>query len=64
MPVILATQEAEIIGSGFNASMGKYFERPYLKLMNHKNWACLVDYGVSPEFKYQYCKQSYIPIWI
>jgi hypothetical protein len=31
MPVILATQEAEIRGSLFEASLGKKFMRPYLK---------------------------------
>jgi hypothetical protein len=31
MPVILATQEAEIRRSQFKASTGKKFKRPYLK---------------------------------
>jgi hypothetical protein len=31
MPVILATQEAEIRRMGFEARPGKYFARPYLE---------------------------------
>jgi hypothetical protein len=35
-PAILATQEAEIRGSGFKTSPGKQFVRPYLEKNNHK----------------------------
>jgi hypothetical protein len=31
MPIILASQEAEMGGSQFKASLGKWFTRPYLK---------------------------------
>jgi hypothetical protein len=35
--VILATQEAEIGGSWFKASLGKWFVIPYLEHTQHKN---------------------------
>jgi hypothetical protein len=39
-PVILAAQEAEIRGLQFEASLGKWFARPYLKktLKKKKGW--------------------------
>jgi hypothetical protein len=35
-PVILATQEAEIRGSQFKASLAKQFARPFLKNTYHR----------------------------
>jgi hypothetical protein len=49
-------------GSGFEASLGKWFERPYLKKTHHQKKrggaAGGATQGVSPEFKPQYQKKS------
>jgi hypothetical protein len=59
MPVILATQEAELSGgSRFEASLGKQFARPYLEKNPHKNRAGGVAQGVGPEFKPEYCQKK------
>jgi hypothetical protein len=52
MPVIPATQEAEI--RRLEGSLSKCFTRPYLEKTHHKKRARGVAQGVSPEFKPQY----------
>jgi hypothetical protein len=55
MTVILATQEVKIrLGRlQFEASLGKYFKRPYLKKPIIKNWAGGVAQGEGPEFEFK-----------
>jgi hypothetical protein len=52
MPVILDTQEAEIRRIVVEASLGKYFMRPYLE-KNHHTHA-----QKRAEFKHQYCNKT------
>jgi hypothetical protein len=52
MPVILATQEAEIKPARANSS------QDYLKNPITKNWTGGVAQGEGPEFKLQFCKQN------
>jgi hypothetical protein len=59
MPVILATQEAEIRGLQFKASPCRQFERPYLKKKNKsQKSAGVVAQGDGPDFKPQYSKKK------
>jgi uncharacterized protein YchJ len=50
MPIILATQEAEIEGSRFKASPGKWFYILSQKPI-HKKRTGRVAQGAGPEFK-------------
>jgi hypothetical protein len=58
MPIILATQEAEIRRIGVQSQPGKQFISPYLGKTHHKNRVGGADQGVGPEFKPQYRKQT------
>jgi hypothetical protein len=59
MPVILATQEAEIRRVTVQSQPGKIVPRdPILKNLSQKNRAGGVAQGESPEFKPQYCKKK------
>jgi hypothetical protein len=53
MPVILATQEAEIRRIKANSSWDPYLKKPITK-----NWAGGVAQGEGPEFKPQYHKKK------
>jgi hypothetical protein len=61
MPVILATQEAEIRKIGFKASPGKWFMRPNLE--KHFTKIGLAQ-GEDPEFKPQYRKKKKNPPFV
>jgi hypothetical protein len=57
MPIILATQEAEIRRITVRSQpWGKEFARPFTK-----KWGGRVTQGEGPEFKPQYCKKKEIP---
>jgi hypothetical protein len=55
IPIILATQEAEIWSIGLNLA-GKSFRSPYLENTHHKKRASGVAQGEGPKFKPQYHK--------
>jgi hypothetical protein len=55
MPIILATQEAEIRRIMFQSQPQQIVLRPCLKKTHHEKRAGGVAQGVGPEFKPQYC---------
>jgi hypothetical protein len=61
MPVILATQEAEIRGSQFAASLGKQFMIPYLKNTQHKKELAQVVKRLPSKHKAQSANSSTSP---
>jgi hypothetical protein len=58
MPVILATQEAEIRRIMVQSQPGKEFCRTHLQKIFHKKRADRVAQDVGLEFKPQYCKNK------
>jgi hypothetical protein len=62
MPVILATQEAEIRGTVVQSQQGKYFKRLYLVKNLSQKRASGVAQGVGPEFKSQ-CQKKLHHLW-
>jgi hypothetical protein len=58
MPVIPATQEAEIRRIMVQSQPGQTVPRPYLRKTHHKKRAGGVPHGEGPEFKLQYCKKK------
>jgi hypothetical protein len=58
MPIILATQEAEIRRIEVQTQPRQKLERPYLRKTLHKKWSSGVAQGVGPEFKPQSRKKK------
>jgi hypothetical protein len=57
MPVILATQEADIRRQ-FRSQPGQIVRKTLSQKYLSQKWAGGVAQGVGPEFKHQYCKNK------